>query len=116
MRDMGDKYELRQETQLANQRPSCSCLNSPKAYKQVQTIKPQSEAMTTKTTESQPHTALYIYQSISPAQQQWSHQHSSMKCRSGKYIAGSRTYPGPQPYKLGCSRSQFHHAPSRCQC
>src|SRR5712672_3965325 len=27
---------------------------------------------------------------------------------SDKYIAGSRTYPGPQPYKLGCSGSWFH--------
>src|SRR5712671_1791723 len=27
---------------------------------------------------------------------------------SDKYIAGSRTYPGPQPYKLGCSGSRFH--------
>jgi hypothetical protein len=30
-----------------------------------------------------------------------------MKHRSDKYIAGSRTYPGPQPYKLGCSGSRF---------
>jgi hypothetical protein len=30
-----------------------------------------------------------------------------MKHRSDKYIAGSRTYPGPQPYKLGCSGSWF---------
>src|SRR6266853_1681077 len=27
--------------------------------------------------------------------------------RSDKYIAGSRTYPGPQPYKLACSGSRF---------
>jgi hypothetical protein len=31
-----------------------------------------------------------------------------MKHRSDKYIASSRTYPGPQPYKLGCSGSRFH--------
>ena len=74
-------YVLRQETQLAIQRPSCSRLNSPKAYKQVQTIKPSSEAMTSETTESQPLTASYSNRSISPTQQyeMQSHQHSHMK-------------------------------------
>ena len=65
----GSKYELRQETQLAVQRSSWSRLNSPKAYKQVYTyqatIKPQSEAMTAETTESQPRTV--IDQSVQPS-------------------------------------------------
>src|SRR5882762_1317009 len=42
----------------------------------------------------------------------WLSLASRHNTRSDKYIAGSRTYPGPQPYKLGCSRSrfQFHTA------
>jgi len=40
--EWGTSYELRQETQLANQGSSRSRLNSPKAYKQIQTSKPLS--------------------------------------------------------------------------
>src|SRR5712672_4226044 len=66
--------------------------------------------MTTETTESQPGTALYIDRSISPAQQYETMESSAQQyeTESDKYIAGSRTYPGPQPYKLGCSGSRFH--------
>ena len=70
--------------------------------------------MTTETTESQPGTALYIDQSISPAQQYETMESSAQQyeTESDKYIAGSRTYPGPQPYKLGCSGSRFQHLPT----
>src|SRR5712672_758100 len=65
--------------------------------------------MTTETTESQPGTASCIDQSISPTQQYETMESSAQQyeTESDKYIAGSRTYPGPQPYKLGCSGGQF---------